>query len=247
MADKRLQMPLSCAQVVIKYDMDGQPVENVFYVEHKHRDSGVSDLVAANFNSDNATWVASLVKTWLAGTWAGIAHSRVEATEVDIIWNTVVGDGPLDGRVFQDSDYPIVGSNGGTALPNNVTVAIELKTDHLGRSFHGRQYVVGLCSGQYDVDTPNQLKAASLVDLPAAYNELRTKLADFEFKTLDIPDAVNDTFAMQVMSYVGGPGSTTAAPIHRSPALNTTVTNCILSDPYLDSMRRRLPGHNRHH
>lgn len=247
MADKRFQMPLSCAQVVIKYDMDGQPVENVMYVEHKHRDTELSGLTGANFNADNADWVGSVVKTWLAGTWAGIAHDKVSATEIDVIWNTAVGTGPLEGRVYQDSDFPIVGSNGGSPLPNNVTVAIEFKTNNLGRSFHGRQYVVGLCSGQYDPATPNVLKTTSLTDLPAAYNLLRTTLADFEFKTLDVPDALNDTFPLMVMSYVGGEGSTTSSPILRSPALNTEVTNCVLSDPYLDSMRRRLPGHNRHH
>lgn len=233
MADKRLQMPQSCAQVLIKYLLDGQPCENVLYVEHRHQ-SVIDVTVAADFDGGAADVVGARIKTWLTDHWQGFAHGLAEATEVDVIWNTVTGAGPLAGRVYQDSDYPIVGSNIGEPLPNNCTIAVELRTDLLGRSFHGRQYVVGLNDGHIDADAPNKLKAASLTDVPGIWESLRTDLANWTGII-----APRDAFPLQVMSFVHN-------GVARTPATIEEVKSCTISDPFLDSMRRRLPGHNRH-
>lgn len=233
MADKRLQMPNSCAQVAIKYLLDGQPCENVLYVEHLHQT--VLDVsVAAAFDGGAADVVGTRVKDWLTDHWAGFAHTLAEATEVDVVWNTVTGVGPLAGKVYQDSDFPIVGTNSGEPLPNNCTIAVELRTGLLGRSYHGRQYAVGLNDGHIDADSPNRLKAASLTDIPAIWEELRTSLANWTGII-----APRDGFPMQVMSFVHNGGV-------RTPATIQAVDACTLSDPFLDSARRRLPGHNRH-
>jgi hypothetical protein len=233
-ADKRLKMPIECAQVVIKYDLDGQPCENVFYVQKQHQDTVLAGFSPAAFDSGAADTVAGKVKTWLTDQWADIAHVLAAATEVQIVWSTSAGTGPLEGKVYQDSDYPIVGTNEGEPLPNNCTVAMSLRTALLGRSYHGRMYVVGLNDGQIDAGAPNQLKTTSLSDLPTAFENLRTTVGD----DVGTPPVL-DKFPLGVMSYVHA-GSA------RSTALFTQATAFVLTDPYLDSMRRRLPAHNRH-
>lgn len=243
MADKRLKLPTSVAQLVIKYLLDGQPVENVLYCQKQHQDTSLSDQVSAAFDTGAADVVADRVKSWLTDHWAGLAGDHAIATELDVIWNTVEGVGPLRGNVYSSGGWPIPGTNGGTSMPNNVTVAVEMRTSLLGRSFHGRTYFVGMNSGLYDSATPNQLKAASLIDLPAVYELLRNAMAD----TTELITYPRDYFPLGVVSYVGGEGSTTLSPIIRDPALFTKATAFVLADPFLDSQRRRLPGHNRHH
>lgn len=237
MSDKRLKMPTEAAQVVIKYLLDGQPCENVLYVTKYHTDAGPlidggGSRVA--FDAGAADDVATNVKTWLQDHWAGLAGTQAQATEVDVIWNTVALTGPLQGNVYQDSDYPIPGTNTGDPVPNNVTVAVEMRTHLLGRSFHGRVYLVGMNTGLLDASTPNVLKTASLADVPAVFNELWSGLNGWHSIT-----APADRYRLGVMSYVHN-GAV------RSPAIITDVSGFALSDPYLDSMRRRLPGHNRH-
>lgn len=239
MADKRLQMPTSCAQVVLKFDDLDQPCENVLYVEHQHRAAIIDTPTASPFDSNAADYVAGVVKTWLTDHWSPIAHNLVEASEVEVIWNTAVGAGPLNGKVYADSDYPIVGSGEGAGLPNSATIAIEWRTALLGRSFHGRSFHIGLLESALNTDNPNRLKPTALTGIPAAYDALRSALTAYEFSDLGVPTAINDRFPLVVMSYV-------TAGVARTPALPTVITSATLSDPFVDSMRRRLPGHNRH-
>lgn len=241
MTDKRLRMPLDSAQVIIKWNLAGQPAESVFYCQHQHRDAGGGTWAPSDFNHDNADVVGGRLKAWVSDHWSPQSATSASATEVDVIWNTAVGTGPLQGAVYQDSDYPIPGSSDQPALPNNVTVAIELRTANLGRSFHGRSYYPGAVESLTNpaVD-PNVVTPANVAILIAMYENLRTSMEAAEFSTLGVDDVINDRFPLVVMSFVG-------AGVERDPAVATQVTACTLSDPYVDSMRRRLPGHNRHH
>lgn len=238
--DRRLALPLSVAQVLVKWNLDGQPAESVFYVKHQHRDTELGILSAANFNVANADYVAGLFKSWIQDHWSANAHARAAATEVDVIWNTVLATGPLEGRVYQDSDYPIPGTGSGGGMPNNVTAAVELRTDLLGRSFHGRTYFPGALLTLVDAATdPNVITPGNVGVLINMYEALRTALASLEFHTLGVADAINDNFPLQVASFRSGGAD-------RTLAVCTTVTSCTMSDAFVDSMRRRLPGHNRH-
>lgn len=239
MADKRLNLPTAAAQILIKYLLDDQPCESVMYCEHEHRATLLDGYASAPFNASNADVVATRVKAWLTDHWADTSHTKAEATEVEVIWNTGVGTGPLGGKVYQDSDYPIVGTQTEAALPNNATIAVKWSTGLIGRAFHGRTYHVGLTTNQVSVDHPNVLTDEARSGLIAAYDALRVGMAAAEFVTLDIDDPVNDRFPLQVVSFVdaGSP---------RVPAVTTVVTSAALTDSFLDSMRRRLPAHNRH-
>lgn len=234
MPDKRLAMPKSVGQVSMHFQLDGQPCENVFYVQKNHRDTGLSDWVPADFDSGMADTVNGLVSDWLTGSWAPNANHDAACMGVDIVWNTAVGTGPLEGRTYTGSPYPISGTLTGEAFPNGVTVAISFRTALLGRSFHGRLYYVGVSREQVDATAPNVLKPDAGVSLQAAYEGLRTSLA------ASIGVGPMDKSPMGVTSFVH-------AGALRSPAVFNEITTVTLTDLYLDSQRRRLPGHNRHH
>lgn len=234
MTDKRLAMPTSVAQIAMHFQLDGQPCENVFYVQKMHRDTGLSAWVAAAFDSGESDTVNGLLTAWLTGSWAPNANQDAACVGTDIVWNTGVGTGPLEGRTYTGSPYPISGTLTGEAFPNNTTIAISFRTALLGRSFHGRLYYVGISREQVDAAAPNVLKPSASVSLQAAYEGLRSSLG------ASIGIGPMDKTPLGVVSFVHA-----GAP--RSPAVFNEVTTVTLTDNYLDSQRRRLPGHNRHH
>lgn len=109
------------------------------------------------------------------------------------------------------------------SLPNNCTIAVALKTGFSGRSFRGRSFHIGLTE---ILRAGNQITSTTQTALIAAYMALRG------------PFSVNN--------YVLGVLSTRTAGAPRAAGLISTV-NAVTVDLNLDSQRRRLPGHNRHH
>lgn len=109
------------------------------------------------------------------------------------------------------------------SLPNNCTVAVGLKTGFSGRSFRGRAFHVGMTE---ILRTGNQITGTTQTALIAAYNALRG------------PFSTNNYF-LGILS------------LHHNGAARTsglfTPVNAVTVDINLDSQRRRLPGHNRHH
>ena len=234
MADKRLIMPTTIAQVIVKYLQDGQPMENVMYCQKLHQDIALTGFAPADFDGGAADHVNDQVTAWLTTFWAGFAPTNCECVGTEIVWNTAVGTGPLEGRSYTGSPYPIVGTNDTGPLPNNVTIAVSLRTKLLGRSFHGRVYMVGIGKGQVDDSTPNQIKPAEVSDIVDGWESFRTSLS----ATTGV-DPVLDKFPLGVASFRHDKAD-------RTEAVFTEGDHFTLSDTYLDSQRRRLPAHNRH-
>lgn len=109
------------------------------------------------------------------------------------------------------------------SLPNNCTVAVGLKTGFSGRSFRGRAFHIGLTEA---LRTGNQVTTTTQTALIAAYMALRG------------PFSTNN--------YVLGVLSTRHNKADRAAGLFSLV-NQVTVNPFLDSQRRRLPEHNRHH
>lgn len=109
------------------------------------------------------------------------------------------------------------------SLPNNCTVAVGLKTGFSGRSFRGRAFHIGLTEA---LRTGNQLTPTTITALIAAYNALRG------------PFTTNNYFL--------GILSTRHLGAVRTAGL-FNIVNQVTVNPVLDSQRRRLPEHNRHH
>lgn len=117
----------------------------------------------------------------------------------------------------------INGIESGT-MPNNVTVAIKLGTDQRGRSFRGRCYWVGLWPSAC-VD--QQINASIAGQLLTSIGALQTAVGTVNGGKLAVVSRRHDNNP-------------------RVTAVVTPVTTFSI-DPNLDSQRRRLPGHNRHH
>lgn len=234
--DKRLNMPTSVAQIIMQFTQAGQVCENVLYAQKEHSDAGTGGPWAtAPMDGGAADQIASDVGTWATGQWGPTASSTCVMTGLQIIWNTAAGTGPLSGKDYATTPFPVSGSNSGEALPNVNTKAISIRTASLGRHYHGRVYFVGLCDAHIDpsVDA-NVLRSTAISDLTTAYEHLRTSLhADHGVALL------LDRYNIGVMAL-------RHADTNLVPGIFTPATNFSIRDPYVDTMRRRLPGHNRH-
>lgn len=111
------------------------------------------------------------------------------------------------------------GTRAAELLPNNVTLAIKRETGLAGRKNRGRIYWPGINSDE--VTGTNTIIGGTGAALATALNTLL--LAQF-----------TDNGAVEVV-------------YHRATGTGTPVVGYTLADFFLDSQRRRLPGHNRHH
>lgn len=124
--------------------------------------------------------------------------------------------------VLDTTGLPAAGTAGSTGnMPNNVTIAISLRTGHAGRSHRGRIYHVGMYAGQLD-STAQQLSSGALAAFQTNYTAL-----------------------MNQLSACGG-GTLCQLAVASWKLLSAFPVTGIQIDPYLDSQRRRLPFHNRH-
>jgi hypothetical protein len=130
-----------------------------------------------------------------------------------------------DGLVVTKSVTPfILGGAGGIPLPNHVTLAVKANTGLGGRSNRGRVFHIGLSSAMVTGSTINPPWDSNIVN---AYNALIPALNAFNAAA----PAVLSRFHNKVQ---------------RNPATFNLISNYSLTDLTVDSMRRRLPNHNRH-
>lgn len=109
------------------------------------------------------------------------------------------------------------------SLPNNCAVAVAIRSGLAGRSNRGRTFHVGLTEA---LRTGNQVTGTTQTALIAAYTALMG------------PFTTNN-YHLGILSLATGGHPRTAGVF--------TQAASITCDANLDSQRRRLPGHNRHH
>lgn len=116
---------------------------------------------------------------------------------------------------------PTPGGVSGEANPNNVAVCVSLRTAFGGRSFRGRNYVPGIPATAV---TLNSIDPTFSTNLLVVYNAL-VGAGTFE-----------PGWQLVVLSRytLGNP---------RAVALGAPVTACIITRPYVASMRSRAVGH----
>lgn len=114
----------------------------------------------------------------------------------------------------------IDGTDSSAVLPNNVSWALKRFTGLAGRANRGRIYWIGLTMG--DLDATNQ-----------AITKARANL--------------RITAALALMSSQSTSNGAVEVIYHRKLGTGTDVFSYAYSDLFLDSQRRRLPGHNIHH
>lgn len=204
------------ARVSMHFSQDGQQVENVFYVQ--------SD---AGWNDTSLSSLCGTVKNWWVTNLQSFISNTVSLNEI------VARDMTTEGspQVSYITGLPVLGTNTNAPLPNSVTAAIKLLTGLAGRSFRGRQYIVGLTSDSVSSDH-NHLTPTALADL----------IIDYQALINDV-DTVY-TPGMVVASFFHGVDSS-HKPIPRSTAVLTKILAAAFADDILDSQRRRLPGRGR--
>ncbi len=201
---------VNTARVSAHFSQDGQQVENVFYVQ-KSTALTTADLVA--LGSAYVTWWIANMRSFSAAN-----LSLVEVVVQDM--TTISGT-----QIVFTTGLPVAGLSASPALPNSITLAIKEITGLGGRSFRGRQYILGMTQVFLNSDQ-NTVTAGTLTTLAGAYNALLSAI-----------NAISG-MAMVVASFfhLGAP---------RATAVLTPITSFAFADNVVDSQRRRLPGRGR--
>lgn len=192
-----------CAMLELVFTYDGQICENTLYF--------VDDVgwTVLKMNS-----LAAALKTW----WDTNIKANVPPTlSLDLIRVTDLTTQTSPGIEYS-TGLPLAGTSGGAQLPNNVTGSVTFLTDQRGRSFRGRNYVLGLMEVQV---TGNLLSSGIVAVWEAAYEDLIALAV-----TLDHVWVVLSRFSLK-------------AP--RAAGVMTPVTGARMNN-VVDSQRRRLPG-----
>lgn len=118
------------------------------------------------------------------------------------------------------------GTSTANIVPNNVTMSVSFRTALRGRSFRGRNYIVGITEDQI---AGNSFVAAFTPLWQAVYEELLTV-------------AASEGVTWVVASRFSGVNPGTGAPIPRAAGVTTPITTVLVVDDFVDSARRRLTG-----
>lgn len=193
-------------EVEFRYTLFGQQCENRIMVDN---------LAAV----DAAACEAAAILAWnwwetsyAANITSGCALREVVATDLTA----------SDGAQFTYApDTTTAGTGSGSAMPNEVSLCVSLRTASRGRSARGRWFVAGI---------PNtQMANANNIETSygsAVTSDISTLLAAFA------------TAGQQVVivSYISGGDPRPGGPVYYP------VESCLIVDTVVDSQRRRKPG-----
>lgn len=122
-------------------------------------------------------------------------------------------------------DANIVGVWVGAVVPQNVTISLKAQTGMAGRDRRGRTYWIGLADNMLG-PTAGQILGSVVLNLVTCLQHLVTT-------------AFTNSGQLVVAHRRSGGAWIT-------PAETYQILSYIAADNYVDSQRRRLPGHNRH-
>jgi len=191
-------------QAEIRYLMDNQRVENTLYF---HRPTGVVQV--------NAVGLADYLFNWWNTSMKPLLASTVQLREI-FVTDLSSANSFTHTRV---SSPVVAGTRVGAAMPNSIALAISFRTANRGRSFRGRNYVMGSTEGDV-VD--NTFTGAYVDAVQAAYVAMNAGLGALNFVWVVVSRFSN-----------GAP---------RAIGLATPITVVGVFDGIVDSQRRRLPG-----
>lgn len=192
------------AQFAMHYEWDGQKVENAIYAKR-----------LAGWDTDSLLDAAGIIRTTLIDV---LAPLRAE----NCIWNEIVCTDLTAFDAVQavyNFDAPSPGTDTGEPMPNNVTWCVKFLTEQRGRSYRGRNYIVGLTVSEVLGNLIDSANADTIVD---AYNQTFSDLAAANYLPVVVSRYFNN------------------AP--RVAGISTLITDCTYTDLVLDSQRKRLPG-----
>jgi hypothetical protein len=190
---------------------DGQKVENTLYVQNE-----------SAWDATSLEELATEVAAWWNSSYSNLCSTSVQLTEVvctDLTAETggqvsVAGGGAL-------------GVVTGGKLPGNCSLAVSFRTALRGRSYRGRNYIVGIPETyMFDTSKVADDYVAAVLD---AYEGFLTAIGTAGWTWV-------------VLSRYEGVDPDTHRPIPREAGVMTPVLNVVVVDKTIDSQRRRLPG-----
>ena len=198
------------------------PATNVVMVEARcilegqHVENRFMCLSPSAVDAAKLEAVANAVDAWWEGAYANILPDTVLLTEI-IATDLSVENG--DQFTFVPSGE-VRGAIVGGALPNEVSLCISFRSGFRGRSARGRMYSIAVPI--VAMATANDVASSFVVSANAVGQSLIDNLAAIA--------------PLVVLSYVS-----TGAPRVGGP-ITFVVTSASVTDPTVDSMKRRKPG-----
>src|SRR5437867_4645829 len=202
---------VNTALVEVRVIVNGQKCESTLWMEH---------ATAIDATALGAIGIA--VRDWYIAGPMTIQTSALQLIEV-VSTDMTTATGLQDVSV---PSSPTFGGSTANAVPNNVTMSISFRTGTRGRSFRGRNYVLGMTEDQI---AGNQVVAGLSALWVGHYEDL-------------IGVAADAGWTWVVASRFSGVDPTTGEPIPRSTGITTPVTTVLAVDDNIDSARRRLTG-----
>lgn len=193
--------------VEMRYLFENQQCENTLYFEYT---SGV--------DIEKATTLAEVLHDWWV---TNVRPLMVNTSALREIYITDLSN--ASSFTYTRVSSPVEpGTRSGPAMPNNIALCISFKTNQRGRSFRGRNYVMGMNEGDI---IANNFDGGYVGSVQAAYVEL---------KLVTVPLGADWVI---VSRFANGAARTTG--------VTTSVSTVGVTDGIVDSQRRRLPGRGR--
>ena len=205
---------LNTAMVEIRYIYQGEPCENTLYFEG-----------AAAFDVPSLTALGIAIRDWWVTDIFPVQSVHASLREV-FVTDLTTDSSPA---VSVTAGLPSAGAITGEAMANNVAPCISFKTANRGRSFRGRNYLLGIGVDQV---SGNDLIPTIVTAYTDAYNGL-IPIAG----ALDLTWVVVSRFSG--FTVVDGK----KVPTPRAAGLATPIINALFTDTTVDSQRNRLPNH----
>lgn len=144
------------AQCEVRFQVDGQNVENTLYFQN-----------AGTVDATNLLALATYLDGWYDIWVKPLQNQSVVFREVYCV-DLTTQTGPTATSAINAGD---TGGNVAPSGPNNVTIAISFRTAGRGRSTRGRNFWIGLSETDYTLNTVDGGTLAAIIE---AYDELRT-------------------------------------------------------------------------
>ena len=137
-----------CALVELRMTLDSQQVENTLWVQF---DTAPTIAQLTTLNNDMLAW-------WLA-SYGPLVSDQLELREI-VVTDMSSATGP---QVALPAPAGSVGGLTTAPAPNNVSLTVSFRTAARGRSFRGRNYLVGIVENSFSGNTysPSFLSAVA--------------------------------------------------------------------------------------
>jgi len=199
------------ALVEIRMVAEGQHCENTLWFE-----LGIVPTEAALTN------LLTGIGSWWRANIKPITSSRVRVSEyVATSMDTISGP-----QVTVAGDSLDNGASTANTMPLGTALTVSFRTALRGRSFRGRNYILGMTEDQVD---GNSVVAGVTGLWTAAYEAL-------------LAATPISGWSWIIASRFSGVNPTTHKPIPRAAGVTTPVTAVVIVDEFIDSQRRRLSG-----